>query len=97
MQSVPLTLPPPPPQAWLQQCYLRACEVYSIDPEKTESDLEGYKSGYSKEDYRIQTYMKPKQDLDLCTRLKMVHSKKIQSFVLKSRSKLQSPTSEYVN
>ncbi len=79
---------------WLQSCYMKACEVYSIDPEKTEGDLEGYKSGYSKEDYRIQTYHKPKEDLDVCTRLKAVHSKNIQPFTIQSRTKLQSPSSE---
>lgn len=82
-------------QAWLQQCYHRACEVYSIDAEKTENDfLEGYKSGYTKDDFRVQMYNKPPMQRDVCDGLKIVHSKKIYPFVIKSRSKLQSPLSE---
>ena len=93
---------------WLQKCYLKACEVYSIDPEKSEGDLEGYKSGYSKEDFRVQSFLKPDaaganipanlnqqiQEMDMCSKLKIVHAKNIQPFTITSRMKLQSTTSE---
>jgi len=44
---------------WLQKCYLKSCEVYSIDPQQSEGDVEGYKSGYSKENFRVQSFLKP--------------------------------------
>lgn len=81
-------------QAWLQQCYHRACEIYSIDPEKTESDLMGYKSGYTKEDFRIQPYNKSHEKMNICEGLKKVHVKDIQPFALTYRTKLQSSSSE---
>ena len=86
-------------QAWLQQCYQSACEVYSVDPEKTENDfVEGYKSGYTKENYRVQPYNRALEqtdgETDVCAGLKRVHSKNIHPFVVKRRAKLQSPLSE---
>ncbi len=68
--------------------------MYSIDPEKTDSDLEGYNVGYVKENYRLQTYARALGNRDICAGLKSVHKKNIQTFVLKSRKKLQSPASE---
>lgn len=68
--------------------------MYSIDPEKTESDLEGYKAGYVRDNYRVQTYGRALGNRDVCTGLKAVHKKQIQSFIIKSRTKLQSPASE---
>lgn len=85
----------PDMQTWLQQCYHRACEVYHIEVEKTENDiLEGYKAGYSTENYRIQSYVKPRKEQLLCAGLIKVHQKDIKSFLIKSRTKLQSPLSE---
>lgn len=81
-------------QAWLQQCYQSACDTYQLDPQLEEGDWEGYRSGYSKEDYRIQVYEKPQPDRSICNNLRTVHSKGVYSAVIKSRTKLQAPTSE---
>ena len=80
---------------WLQQCYSRACELYGIEIEKTENDLlEGFKSGYNTENFRVKTYPRPHEERKLSVGLNQVHSKDIKSFVIKSRTKLQSPLSE---
>jgi hypothetical protein len=81
-------------QAWLQQCYQSACDTYQLDSQFEESDWEGYRSGYSKEDYRIQVYEKPQPERSVCNSLRTVHSKGVYSAIIKSRTKLQAPISE---
>ena len=83
-------------KAWLQQCYQSACDTYQLDPQLEEGDWEGYRSGYSKEDYRIQVYEKPHPERGVCNNLRVVHSKGVFPAVIKSRTKLQAPNSEYV-
>ena len=81
-------------QAWLQQCYRSACETYQLDPQLEDSDWEGYRSGYSKDDYRIQVYEKPRPERNVCSSLQTVHSKGVFPAILKSRTKLQASNSE---
>lgn len=92
--SLSSTTPPLSLQFWLQQCYQSACDTYQLDYQLEEGDWEGYRSGYSKEDYRIQVYEKPQPERSVCNGLRTVHSKGVYSAVMKSRTKLQAPTSE---
>nr|QIA61846.1 nitric-oxide synthase [Halichondria panicea] len=76
-------------QAWLKQCYQEACAAYSLEQHLDDSDLEGYKTGYSSEKFRVMKYDNARPIRDECIGLRAVHSKDVYPAVLKSRVKLQ--------
>lgn len=81
-------------QEWLRNCYQQACDVYKVDARLDDKDWEGYRSDYSKETFRCQLWENPLPNIDICTKLKKVHTKEVYPCVLKARTKLQSPQSE---
>ena len=59
-----------------------------------EGEIYGFKPAYSKEGYRVIHYSGPVPEKNICRDLSKVHSKDVFPAVLKSRSKLQAPSSE---